>query len=808
MTDNSWKITWDRWNPDEEPLREALSTLSNGYIATRGAMECNHARKPHYPGTYMAGGYNRATSEVEDRKIVNEDLVNFPNWLYLNFRPKNGEWFSLERVEVLEYTQELDLKQGVLVRKILFRDGANQETELKTRRLISMADKHVMGIHWELTPLNWSGEIVLHTAIDGSVTNSGVERYRALEGQHLETLETGMVGEDGISLLTRTRQSQVRLAMAARTRLYNGSKAWPAERHTEKRGKDYIFQEISLKLSEKEPLHVEKMVSVYNSKDFAITEPLTEAKNCLSRLSGFNDHIKLHADAWHRIWKRADMVVEGEHEVQQILRFHIFHLLQTVTPNSIDLDIGVPSRGWHGEAYRGHIFWDEIFILPYLALHMPNLCRELILYRFRRLKEARFAAKDAGLEGAMFPWQSGSNGREESQIIHLNPKSGKWVPDTTYRQRHINAAIVYNTWHYYQASRDMQFMVNYGAELVLDIARFWSSIAQFNADRDRYEIHNVVGPDEFKTGYPGKEGGLNNNAYTNIMAVWCIKKALQILQELSNSKEHELLHLLDISHEERIRWEEIIQKMYVPFINDNIISQFDGYEDLEEFPWDEYRKKYGDIQRLDRILGNEGKDINKYKVSKQADVLMLFYLFTADELEELLHGLNYKNFTRKSMQDNIEYYDKRTSHGSTLSRIVYSWVMARSDRERSWEFFRDALTSDIHDIQGGTTPEGIHLGAMAGTIDIVQRCFTGFNIRHGVLEFNPYLPGRITKLVTRLCYNNTWLRMELSQTKMKLSFERGYQQELKIRIINDYHTLKIGEEKEFKLNGGRLENAE
>ena len=182
-----------------------------------------------------------------------------------------------------------------------------------------------------------------------------------------------------------------------------------------------------------------------------------------------------------------------------MLRLHIFHLLQTTSFNAIDLDVGVPARGLHGEAYRGHIFWDELFIFPFLNLRIPELIRSLLMYPHRRLMEARHLAREAGHRGAMFPWQSGSSGCEESQMLHLNPRSGRWLPDHTHRQRHVNAAIAYNVWQYFHATGDVEFLWFFGAEMLLEIARFWASIATYNATRQRYEIHHVVGADEFHT---------------------------------------------------------------------------------------------------------------------------------------------------------------------------------------------------------------------------------------------------------------------------------------------------------------------
>ena len=224
------------------------------------------------------------------------------------------------------------------------------------------------------------------------------------------------------------------------------------------------------------------------------------------------------------------MQVPGD-EVQRLLRLHICHMLQVCSHHTADLDAGVPARGLNGEAYRGHVFWDELYVYPFLNFRMPEVTRGLLMYRYRRLDEARAAAREAGFRGAMFPWQSGSEGKEETQRVHLNPLSGRWEPDLSRNQRHVNAAIFYNIWHYFQATQDLAFLRDYGAEMMLEIARFWASIAHFNPDRGRYEIHGVMGPDEFHEKYPGASvGGLRNNAYTNVMVAWLCELAQEVLR--------------------------------------------------------------------------------------------------------------------------------------------------------------------------------------------------------------------------------------------------------------------------------------
>jgi alpha,alpha-trehalase len=787
---NDWQLEYGAFRPAEEPLREALCTLGNGYFATRGAAEEAQADDVHYPGTYLAGGYNRLETTIAGRVIENEDLVNMPNWLPLSFRAEGGQWLDLRRDEVLAFRQVLDLRQGVLQRELRVRDGSGRETSLAARRIVHMAERHLAAIAWRIRPENWSGSIEVRSGLDGSVTNSGVERYRQLAGKHLVPLEARELGQDAILLVVETNQSHLRVAEAARTRVWRNGEAVAPER-TLRQETEYIAQILSFAATAGEDITVEKVVALYTSRDHAISEPALAAAGAVAAAGGFEDLLERQARAWGHLWRRCDLVLEGKHRAEVALRLHIFHLLQTVSMNTVDFDVGVPARGLHGEAYRGHIFWDELFIFPFLNFRLPEVTRALLRYRYRRLPAARRLALEAGYRGAMYPWQSGSDGREESQIVHLNPRSGRWLPDHTYLQRHVSAGIAYNVLRYCEATGDAEFMSFYGAEMLVEIARFWASIASFNPERGRYEIRGVVGPDEFHVGYPWSDKpGLDNNAYTNVMAAWVLIRAIQALDQIGAERRAELCETLCVSDDEPELWDTISRRMLVPF-HDGIISQFEGYEKLEEFDWEDYRRKYGDIHRLDRILEAEGDSVNRYKASKQADVLMLFYLFSSSELADLFVRLGY-DFDPAEILRTADYYSRRTSHGSTLSRVVTSWVLARADRARSWELLYEALESDIGDIQGGTTKEGIHLGAMAGTVDLVQRGQTGLEIRDDLLHLSPCLPEELEGLRLRIRYRGHWLGLDVDRVRMRVTTADGWTGPTKLVVRDEIHDFRPG----------------
>ncbi|CAN5705656.1 hypothetical protein BH24ACT20_BH24ACT20_01350 [soil metagenome] len=800
----NWTLTYDYFDPEEEGLRESMTSTGNGYFCTRGAAHWSDADEVHYPGTYTHGGYNRETTIMAGRPVLNEDLVNLPNWLVLKLRiDDDSEPVDFDNVEILSYRHEFDIRNATLIRCLRFRDREGRETTVESRRFVSMADMHQAAIEWKVTPENWSGKLEVITALDGRVVNEGVARYEQLEGRHLDPVSPRTFGPEVIALEVRTRQSRIYVAEAARTRVYGEYGKLDVDRSLYQM-QDYIHQVLNFEVEEKSPVRVEKMVSFYTSRDHAINEPLANAGTSASRYGTFEEAFGRHSRAWDELWDACDMRIPQDDRVQLLVRLHISHILQVCSPHTADLDTGAPARGLNGEAYRGHIFWDDLYIYPFLNFRLPKITRALLLYRFRRLDEARAAAVEAGHRGAMYPWQSGSDGQEETQKVHLNPNAGTWDPDLSHRQRHVGAAIFYNIWHYYEATGDLEFMLDAGFEMMLEIARFWSSIAFYNEERERYEIHGVMGPDEFHEKYPGSdEEGLRNNAYTNVMVAWIFETVQEALELLPERRRKSLRTRLDLTDDELNLWDEMSHKMFVPFHQDDegntIISQFEGYENLEELDWDHYREKYDNIQRLDRILRAEGDDPDRYKLAKQADTLMLFFLFPENELKEIFGRLGYE-YEPEMAHNNIDYYDKRTSHGSTLSFIVHAAIMADVDPEGSWARYLEALESDIGDVQGGTTAEAIHLGVMSGTLDLLQRGYMGSEIRDGAIYFKPKLADRLDGLSFPMQFRETPIELSLEGDELKVvSRADGSSRSVRVGVGDTVRDLKADEQQTFKI---------
>jgi len=282
------------------------------------------------------------------------------------------------------------------------------------------------------------------------------------------------------------------------------------------------------------------------------------------------------------------------------------------------------------------------------------------------------------------------------------------------------------------------------------------------------------------------------------MVAWICEQAQVVLGLLTERRRDTLRAKLGLTDEEIATWGAMSRKMYVPFHGDGIISQFEGYDELEELDWDAYRARHKNIQRLDRILRAEGDEADRYKLAKQADTVLLFFLFSPDEIQRLFERLGY-DWTPDSARRNIDYYDARTSHGSTLSYIAHAGVLAPIDPAHSWERFLVALESDVGDVQGGTTKEGIHLGVMAGTIDLVQRAYTGAELRDGVLFFAPTLTDRLNGLSFPMQVRGTPIRVTIRDGELTVVITGGFSRAIKVGIGDDVREVGAGERCTFAL---------
>ena len=779
---NNNRLTYHDYDSSKERSREALLTVGNGFFGTRGAMEETHANKINYPGTYFAGLYNRLTTLVAGHEVENEDFVNAPNWLPVSFKIDDGEWFDPNKNKILEINRTLDFKTGLLHRVMIVEDEEGHRTNIESCRFASMDNMHLAALRYRITPLNYSAPISIFSALDGTISNEGVERYKSLNSKHLVPAEQG--GEGTLSWLkVKTSQSNIEITEASKLSLTVDNIPHHDFGVSTDEGIVYTYMDVEGK--EGKTITLEKIVAMATSLETK-TDRRTFVMDQLLGIGDFDTLFQKSATAWGSVWDEADIHIDGDRASQRLLRMHIYHLMVSASQHNTKLDASITARGLHGEAYRGHIFWDELFVLPFYNIHFPEVSKAMLMYRYRRLDKAREYANEHGHQGAMYPWQSGSDGREETQVLHLNPVSGEWGDDYSSLQRHVSLAVAYNIYQYFHTTEDIEFINNYGAEMFFEIARFWADMAEFDKTTGRYSIAGVMGPDEFHEMYPEAEkGGLKDNAYTNVMVAWLFKKSAELADFMDEDAKKTLFSKIGLKESEISQWQQIRKKLRLVINEEGIISQYDGYFDLRELDWDYYRNKYGNVYRMDRLLKAEGKSADDYKVAKQADTLMIFYNLKKEEVDGLLTEMGY-TLPSDYLEKNLTYYLARTSHGSTLSRVVHAQLANMvGDENLSWQLYYDALESDYNDIQGGTTGEGIHAGVMAGTIMIALTNFAGIDIRGNKLSVNPKLPQRWKNLSTGLHFKQTAWQIEIKNNDVSVKANK------KAEVIIDNKTVKI-----------------
>ncbi|WP_051231559.1 glycosyl hydrolase family 65 protein [Stutzerimonas azotifigens] len=770
MTDlppSTGHIVFDRFDCTDERRREALFALGNGVLSWRAsAPEAAAAGGSHchYGGLYRAGWYDEAPRRVNGREVRMAALVNLPDPFGLSLSLDDGaSWFCLERVRLHRYRQCLDHERGLLTRSLDF-ELCGQRVSLDEERLLSLAEPDLAVLRWHLRLPPGVRRVRLRATLDGGVADALVERDRAYEGRRLLDVGGEIEADGRAALSAHLADRRRRVVVAVETRLPGREADWRSERSGER-----LVQETDCTPGDDGQLIVEKRVRVRVDDELPGTD--ADARRLLLEALPAARYEALrhaHCAAWQALWPRLGLR-SPDAELECTLRFHAWHLLQTVSPHSPASDQGFPPRGWQ-EGYFGQVFWDEIFVYPFLASRFPELAHGLLGYRHRRLDAARRLARGAGLRGAMFPWRSAASGQEETPPFQFNPLSGRWMPDHTALQRHIGAAIAFDAWSLWLATGDQGLLAGQAGELILEIARFWASLARLDAAGERFVICGVIGPDEYHNAYPGAaEPGLDNNAYTNLMAAWTLCRALEVLQRLPPADAEALRARLGVTGEELAYWDTVSRRLYLPLREDGVLSQFDGFDALAEPPPDWLNDGR---PRLDWMLEAQHDSSDNYRLTKQADVLMLLYLFTPEQLCELAARLGYR-MSVEDVQRTARHHLANVTHESSLSLAVCAGALARVDPDESWRHFHRCLRVDLDAPPGSGTTEGVHLGAMAGSLDVLQRHYLGIRPTPDGLRLDPAPPAALPDVTLAVQFRGARLRVALEGERLRVEADAG-----------------------------------
>lgn len=758
-------------NPDTDPkvlkarfrAQQALQAVGNGYFCTRGAdyEERQGASSWGYAGTYFSMIRNTRKSVVEGQPVYNEDLVNCINWLPVTFKIDDGNWFHPFQSNLLQYEKILEFKNGCFTRIIEFSDDDGRKTRVVAEHCVSMAKKHLAAVAYRITPLNYSGVITVKAGLHGDHINDGVDRYADLDQQHLKRIAESGAADGTCDLRVQTNPSMVpgkevkpsEITAAARIAAeLDGKKLTPVfEVEKTDQRVDICFRQQT---DQGQTLEVHKIVGLHTQREeIGKQGTLESAYDTIAGIDSFSQVLEPSAGVWAGIWDAAGVSVLGDRLGQQALNLATYHLFVMGSEHN---DGGIGPRGLTGETYRGHEFWDDILYYPSISLQKPSVTRSLLGHRYHGLVEAGKSARQHGYQGAMYPWQAGIDGDEQTQITRFNPVSGKWDPDNSCRQRHVSLAIAYNVLDYLETTGDQSFYGK-GVEMVLEICRFFSSMCRLDTQTGKYSIDGVMGPNEFHEGKEKK--GVKDNAYTNIMLAWTLKKVESLVEKMKvffpEALDNAYLKMGVTAKEMEnayADWQKIRTNLSLNINEAGVIANHGDWFGLKGL--DEVRGVQIDLNgqradlfsivykpgRSDRRIRAAGLDPDDYQIQKQADTLMAYYNLGPDEVKQVAGMMGF-DLPENHLQRNLDHHLPRTSHGSTLSFIAHAMVLAGAGRTKeSWDFYRQALVSDLADLQGGTTAEGIHLGVMGGCLKGVVTNFAGLNWHGGVLSIDPDLP--------------------------------------------------------------------
>ncbi len=748
-----WIIREDSFDLYHLGKCEAIMFLGNGYLGLRSAAEEKYVGETR---DLLING----TFDLADPTAVTElpnaaDMTAVEFWI-------DGERFSLDQGEINAYSRELNIRTGEYTREVTWTSPKGNQIQFKFYRVVSLKRLHDFALRIEMTPLSGDVSVKIKSGIDGQVTNTG--------SQHFIDGDKRFYEEKYMQYIPITMQSDITFVLNASHKFTKDGEELdlPTQIFMKPRT---IYGNWTVDLKKGETFTIEKCCNVFTSRDFDCTDTEKEAMQETSLADvkelasfGYEALAKESAETWEeKVWKRIPITIEGDDYDQFAIRFAQYHMQIMVPAHDDRMNIGAKSLS--GEGYKGHCFWDtEIFLLPYYMFTQPEVARKLEEYRYLSLPGAHKKAEHNGYKGAMFPWESAwlDDGEVAPEYVDVDIVTGFPLKCWTgFIEQHITSDVAFGVWQYYMITGDQDYMNKYGYELIFDTARFWVSrledknrqitesinpdtlqvdMKETVTDDGLYHICDIIGPDEYKE-------HKTDNAFTNYMAVWCIKTAIEyydLLKKENPTLFEELNGKLDLDAYYK-EWKEKVDKIYLPVPNENnVLPQDSTYLTLKDIDLTKYKEQdfVGGIYRDYNMV-----QINEIQVSKQADVLVLFFL-----MEDL--------FPQEVKKATWKYYSERTLHDSSLSLSTHSVFAAdMRDMDQAYDMFEKATKIDLGPVMT-TSDEGVHAASFGGIWQDVVYGFGGVRMLGGKLRIDPKLPDKWTKL----CYTLMWHGQKLAVT--------------------------------------------
>lgn len=764
LKNDEWRIIEEGFNPDYHQASESIFSLGNGKMGQRANFEETYSGKT-LQGSYIAGVYYPDKTRVGWWKNGYPEyfakVLNSPNWIGIDIEI-DGEALDLYKVKTENFVRVLDMKQGLLSRSFSATLNNGRQIRVEASRFLSMTEPECGLIRYAVTPLNFSGKLAFIPYIDGDVENEDAN----YDEKFWNILET-QSAEGEASLLSQTKKLDFRVAFAMNWSINVKSFVVSASHNQHK-----TLNRIDVNVENGKTVVFEKFAGICSSLNHQPDQLIAKAKQkaLQAKTAGYDKLLQAHIAHWNTIWEHSDIKIKGDVAAQQGIRFNIFHMNQTYTGDDERLNIG--PKGFTGEKYGGTTYWDtEAYCIPfYIATAPQHVTRNLLIYRYKHLQKAIENGQKLGFTdgAALYPMVT-MNGEE----CH-----NEW--EITFEEIHRNGAIAFAINNYIRHTGDEKYLEEYGLEVLIGIARFWAQRATWSGDKKQYVILGVTGPNEY-------ENNINNNWYTNRIAVWCLKfasEALLKVEQMNPLRFNAIIDKTSFQREKEVaKWSEIIEKMYFPFNNElGIFMQQDGYMDKEQIMAADLPKSVRPINQKwswDRIL--------RSCFIKQADTLQGIYLFEEE-------------FDTETIRKHFDFYEPRTVHESSLSPCVHAILAARiGNLSKAYELYLRTSRLDLDDYNH-EVHEGLHITSMAGTWMSIVEGFGGKRVYNGELHFNPIIPKEWEEYAFRVTFKGNYLEIRVSQKHVELISHAA--KDASILIYDEKITLKPGASQLVSLKPG------
>ncbi len=739
-----WCLRESAYDTATNFLHETLFALGNGYIGLRGCHEEGYSGPAgtSLDGTYLNGFYESEPIAYPEAAYgfakTNQFMLNVPNAKGIELWC-GDERFDLAHGTLANYERTLDFRTGVLQRSLEWTSPTGRRVALLSRRLVSFAHKHLFAIEVAITPLNFSGRMRVVSLLDGAVSNQQAgddpRIGSAVSGPALQLAAVLQKGSQSC-LTQRTHNSGFTLVSAIDSLLQAGAGAGAVAAQPFQDGQR-AGQVFTLDAAAGQPLRLTKYGVYFSSRDYAAADlgGLAHAALAQARANGFDALCTSQQQYLADFWQHADVEIAGDDALQQGMRFNQFHLLQSV---GRDGKTNIAAKGVTGEGYEGHYFWDtEIYIFPFFLYSKPEIAKKLLEYRYAGLAKARERARQLShAKGALYPWRT-----------IAGDECSAYFPAGT-AQYHINADIAYSIKLYFEATGDLDYMAQAGAEIVFETARIWIGIGGYDR-AGRFCINEVTGPDEYTA-------LVNNNYYTNAMAQMHLRFAAEMVDLLRTRRASDFARIAkatDLDPGESAEWLRAAGRMALPYDAAlGIHEQDDSF--LGKKAWDFAATPK---ENYPLLLNYHPLVIYRHQVCKQADVVLALLLLS-------------EQFTLADKKRDFDYYEAVTTHDSSLSSCIFSIIASEVGyAAKAYDYFMETARLDLDDTHGNTH-YGVHTAAMAGTWMGVAYGFAGMRVTDGALRFAPTLPAKWTHYSFKIHIRGALLqvRVDAAQTEYTL----------------------------------------